>query len=536
MMAVLKSYDLPESFPDEVLDEAETESAKLDEIEGSDRLDLTKECIYTIDPEDAKDHDDAICVEQTETGFKLSVHIADVSHYVQENSELDKEAYNRGNSVYLPGMVVPMLPEILSNNICSLKVNKVRLAHSVFIEFDKRGKVLRFSFADTIIKSKAKLSYIDVQEYFDSKEVTPKIKKVKENLDIARQLAQILTFKRIKDGSLDFDLPESNIILDKNGEVIDLAAKVRMESHRLVEEFMLAANQAVALHLFRNAQPFLYRVHEKPDTERLQEFSSLMKRIGFSFPVSNNMNPKLFARFLEKVKDDPMADYINELLLRSMSKAVYQQENLGHFGLAFKYYTHFTSPIRRYADLVVHRLLRKLVNGKYPPAQAKTIPSYIDRVSKRCSDTERIATRAERDAIKIKQMSFMADRVGDEFEGVITGVMSYGFFVRLDDMGVEGMVRMSTIDDDYYIYDEGHYRIVGRRYGTVYQLGDKVKVGILKIDKQAAEMDLFVVMSDKQKSSKKQVENKIKVKKNNFQKFQTKKFVKKKQKRSKNKK
>lgn len=536
MMTVLKSYDLPEAFPQEVLDEAEVESAKLDEITGDERLDLTGECIYTIDPFDARDHDDAISVEKTDKRFKLAVHIADVSHYVTEGSQLDKEAFTRGNSVYLPGMVVPMLPEILSNNICSLQLNKKRLAHSIFMEFDQRGKMLEFSFADTIIKSKAKLSYEDVEAYFVSGEVTEKIKIVKENLDAARELAKILTYKRTVDGSLDFDLPESNIILDEKGEVIELAAKVRLESHRLVEECMLAANQAVALHVFRNAQPFLYRVHEKPDTERLNEFSTLMKRIGFSFPVSSNMKPKLFARFLEKVKDEPKADFINELLLRSMSKAVYQQENLGHFGLAFKHYTHFTSPIRRYADLVVHRLLRKLKNGKYPHAYAKKVSDYIDKVSKQCSATERVATKAERDAIKIKQISFMADQVGEEFEGVITGVMSYGFFVRLDDMGVEGMVRMSTIDDDYYVFDEAHYRIVGKRHGTIYQLGDKVRVGILKVDTTSAEMDLFVVMSDKQKSKKKKVAKETLQKKSSSQKYQVKKFVKKKQNKSKKKK
>ncbi len=532
MMTVLKSYDLPEAFPQEVLNEAEIESAKLDEITGDDRLDLTNGCIYTIDPFDAKDHDDAISVEKIENGFKLEVHIADVSHYVTEGSQLDKEAFTRGNSVYLPGMVVPMLPEILSNNICSLKVNKERLAHSIFIEFDIRGKMLNFSFADTIIQSKAKLSYEDVETYFVTGEVTTKIKKVQKNLDAARELAKILTYKRTVDGSLDFDLPESSIVLDKNGEVIELKAKIRLESHRLVEECMLAANQAVALHLFRNAQPFLYRVHEKPDTERLNEFSSLMKRIGFSFPVSDNMKPKQFSRFLEKVQHDPKADFINELLLRSMSKAVYQQENLGHFGLAFKHYTHFTSPIRRYADLVVHRLLRKLKNGKYPHAYAKKVSDYIDKVAKQCSATERVATKAERDAIKIKQISFMADRVGEEFNGVITGVMSYGFFVRLDEMGVEGMVRMSTIDDDYYVYDESHYRIVGKRHGTIYQLGDKVKVGILKVDATAAEMDLYAVMSENQKSKKKKSTKEKMKKKSSSQKYQMKKFVKKKQKKS----
>ncbi len=493
MLTVLKTYDLPEQFPDDVMNEAEQASAKLSDEELSKRVDLTSECIYTIDPADAKDHDDAVSVEKTASGYRLSVHIADVSFYVDEGTALDKEAFRRGNSVYLPGMVVPMLPEILSNDVCSLKVSRKRLAHSVIMNFDGSGQMQDWKFADTLIKSNAKLSYEEVQEFFDNGTMPSKIKKVADNLRQARELAKLLTRRRFEAGSLDFDLPESKITMNATGEVLELGHKIRLESHRLVEEFMLAANRAVALEVFRKAQPFLFRVHDRPDFEKLKDFSELMKRLGYSFPVSPNMKPIAFAKFLAKIKDAPEADFINELLLRSMKKAVYQRENIGHFGLAFSHYTHFTSPIRRYPDLIVHRLLRKLKGGHYPVAFARKVSGLIDSVGAHCSETERIAETAERDAVKVKQMSYMAQHVGDEFGGVISGVMPYGFFVRLDNMGVEGLVRMSTMDDDYYQHEEKRYRIVGRRTGRTFQLGDKIKVGVLKVDKVASEMDLFVL-------------------------------------------
>ncbi|MEW6411773.1 MAG: ribonuclease R [Candidatus Zixiibacteriota bacterium] len=502
MLTVIKNYDFPETFPDEVLSQAELASARLTDDDLSHRLDCTQHCVYTIDPADAKDHDDAVSVEKTVDGYRLSVHIADVSHFVEEGTALDKEAFLRGNSVYLPGMVIPMLPEILSNDVCSLKVNRKRLAHSVFIDFDKNGKMLRWTFADTIIKSQAKLSYEDVQQFFDTGEETPAVKKVASNLKTARQLALLLNKWRFAEGSLDFDLPETKIILNKKGEVIELGHKIRLESHRLVEEFMLAANRAVALEVFRKAQPFLYRVHDKPDLERINEFSHLMKRLGYNFPVSPDMKPLAFARFLDNIKDAPEEDFINELMLRSMKKAVYQRENIGHFGLAFTHYTHFTSPIRRYPDLVVHRLLRKLAGGKYPVAYARKVTTFIDSVGRHCSDTERTAESAERDAVKVKQMQFMSKHVGDHFEGTISGVTSYGFFVRLDNVAVEGMVRVSTIDDDYYHFDEKNYRMVGRRTGRTFRLGGRVKVGVTRVDTVAQEMDLFVIEEPKKAAKK----------------------------------
>jgi len=497
MLTVIKNHNLPEKFPDNVLQEAEKVAIKLPEAEIKKRLDLTAQNVCTIDPADAKDHDDAIFVEKLPDGYRLFVHIADVSHYVKEGSAMDKEAFVRGNSVYLPGKVIPMLPQLLSNDVCSLKVNRTRLAHSVIMTFDKKGKMIDWHRANTLIKSKAKLSYEEVQKFFDTDEMTSNLKKVAKSLIVARELAHLLNRKRFREGSLDFDLPESMIILNKNGEVIELGNKVRLEAHRLVEEFMLAANRAVALEVFRDGQPFLYRVHDKPSLEKLKDFSSMMKYLGYSFPVSPQMKPKAFALFLKKIKDSPKADFINELLLRSMKKAVYQRHNIGHFGLAFNHYTHFTSPIRRYPDLLVHRLLRKLRNGKYPPAYAKKVDATIDHAGEHCSETERIAETAEREAIKVKQMSYMAKQIGNEFEGVISGIIPYGFFVRLNKMGVEGMVRISSIDNDYYVYNEKHYSITGRRTKQVFQLGDRVTVRVVQVNKIANEMDLMLINPQK---------------------------------------
>ncbi|HWR82356.1 MAG TPA: ribonuclease R [Candidatus Deferrimicrobium sp.] len=498
MLTVVKSFGLADHFPTEVIQGAEAAAAAITADELARRLDLTGECIYTIDPEDAKDHDDAISVRKTSGGYSLGVHIADVSHFVKSGTALDNEAFARGNSVYLPGLVLPMLPESLSSDLCSLRPHRKRLTYSVFIDFDNHGKMLSWRLADTVINSRAKLTYEEVQAFFDTGAAIPKVANLTESLLLARRLAQLLSAHRFAQGSLDFDLPEAKIILNKKGEVLELGHRVRLESHRLVEEFMLAANRAVALEVFRAAQPFLYRVHDRPDLEKLEAFAAMMARLGLSFGVSPEMKPLVFARFLSEVKDRPEADFINELMLRSMQKAVYQRVNIGHFGLAFTHYTHFTSPIRRYPDLLVHRLLRSLKNGRYPPPFARRVESVIDHVGQHCSQTERTAEAAERQAIKVKQVAFMARHVGDEFDGVISGVTSYGFFVRLDNMGVEGLVRMSVIDDDYYRLDEKQYRIVGRNTGRVFRLGDRVRVGVLKVDKIANEIDLHVARQQRQ--------------------------------------
>jgi len=502
MLTVIRSFGLSQEFPPEVMSDAEKAAARLTKQDQHHRRDFTKECIYTIDPADAKDHDDAVSVTKTLTGYRLGVHIADVSHFVEPGSALDLEAFDRGNSVYLPGMVIPMIPEVLSNDVCSLKPNRRRLAHSVIIDFDKKGKMLSWEVVDAVIKSQAKLSYEDVQDLFDGKPVPTRVKRVSENLQMARELATLLSRRRFAEGSLDFDLPESKIILNDKGEVLELGNRVRLESHRLVEEFMLAANRAVALEVFRRAQPFLYRVHDKPDMEKLEAFSAMMTRLGYKFPVSKNMKPIQFARFLQKVEETPEVDFINELMLRSMQKAVYQRENIGHFGLAFSHYTHFTSPIRRYPDLMVHRLLRKLGKGQYPVAYARKVKGAIDTISRHCSETERTAEKAERQAIKVKQVAYMAHHLGEEYAGIVTGVTPYGFFVRLGNMGVEGMVRVSSIDDDYYRFDEENYRMIGRRNKRSFRMGDAVRVGVQKVDTVRSEIDLFLP-KERKKAEKK---------------------------------
>ena len=479
--------------------EAETVGELYNRKEMDRRRDFSKEIVYTIDPSDAKDFDDAVTVSKTDKGYRLGVFIADVSHYVRDNTALDREAFNRGNSVYLPGKVIPMLPEQLSNDLCSLKPNRRRLAFAVLMNFNKGGKLLNWEIVEAVIKSQARLSYEDVQEYFNTGKIAPRLKRVADNLTLARELAQILLKHRMQEGSLDFDLPEAKVVLNKAGEVVELGSRVRLESHRLVEEFMLAANRAVALEVFRKGHKFLYRVHDRPDMEKLEAFSYLVSRLGYKFPVSPNMKPIQFSRFLEKIKGRPGEELLNELMLRSMKKAVYQPRDIGHFGLAFPHYTHFTSPIRRYPDLVVHRLLKILAKGRYPASLDKRLDGILNNVGYHCSETERTAEAAERDAIKIKQVQYMTRRVGDRYDGVISGVLSFGFFVRLHDTGVEGMVRLSSLDDDYYRFEESSYRLVGRRTGRVFRLGDPVSVGVLSVDPLRSEIDLFLVDDTKAK-------------------------------------
>ncbi len=493
LLTVIKKYELPGEFPKQVNAEAEQSAEYFNNEEIKRRRNFTRETIYTIDPSDAKDHDDAITVKKTDDGYTLGVHIADVSHFVRENTILDKEAFSRANSVYLPGMVIPMLPEKLSNDLCSLKPNRRRLVYSVLINYDRKGKVLDWEITEGVINSRAKLSYEEVQEFFATGKETPRIKRVAKNLRTARELARILLKNRMAEGSLDFDLPEAKITLNNKGEIVEIANRVRLESHRLIEEFMLAANRAVALHVFRLAQKFLYRVHDKPDMEKLEAFSYLVSTLGYKFAVSPNMRPIQFSRFLEKIKGKPEEEFLNELMLRSMKKAVYQPKNIGHFGLAFSHYTHFTSPIRRYPDLTVHRLLKKLKDGKYPQALNKKLDTILANVGKHCSDVERLSEEAEREAVKIKQVAFMSKHVGDEYEGVISGILNFGFFVRLNNMGVEGMVRLSTLDDDYYNFDERHFRLVGKRTGNVFQLGDSVKVGVMQVNQYKNEIDFYLV-------------------------------------------
>ncbi|MCK5125054.1 MAG: ribonuclease R [candidate division Zixibacteria bacterium] len=491
MLAIIREFGLPVEFEDEVINNACEVSTEW-QAEMDNRPDLTKLVAFTIDPADAKDHDDAVSIEMKNGNYRLGVHIADVSHFVVPNSALDTEAFERGTSVYFPDRVIPMLPEELSTDVCSLRPNRKRLAFSIFMDFNKKGDVCDYELYPSVIKSHAKLDYNEVQDFFDGKANSVRVEKVTAELDMLRKLAQLLHKNRVKAGSLDFDLPEAKITLDKQGKVVEIGNRIRLESHRLVEEFMLAANRQVALHFLRYAQPTLYRVHDKPNMEKLEAFSSFISKLGHKFPVSPQMPTKNFGVLLKKVKGKAEEGLINELLVRSMAKAVYQPVNIGHFGLAFKHYLHFTSPIRRYPDLLVHRLLKLLKKGKYAPKVAKKLGNVLKNVGKQSSDRERRSMEAEREAIKAKQVSYMAGKIGTEYEGVISGVVNFGFFVRLIGPECEGLVRASTLDDDYYRYDEEQHRLVGTRTGKVFRLGDSVSVGVMKVDELAREIDLFI--------------------------------------------
>jgi ribonuclease R len=386
-----------------------------------------------------------------------------------------------------------MIPEILSNDVCSLRPNLPRLAQSVIIDFDAAGTPGKWRSEETVIRSRAKLAYEEVQAFFDGAPPNERIERVAEGLAAARELARLLWRRRSEAGSIDFDVPEAKIVLDGRGEVVEIGRRPRLESHRLIEEFMLAANRVVAQEAMRKGQEFLYRVHGRPDAESLRYFSYMMDRLGFSFPIADPMPPIRFARFLEKVRQTPEADIVHELMLRAMQKAVYQRENIGHFGLAFRHYTHFTSPIRRYPDLLVHRMLRRLRGrSAYLPSYARRLAFSIDAAGKHCSETERTAEAAERQAVRVKQARYMARRVGEEYDGLITGVVRFGFFVRLSEPGVDGLVRTSTLEGGPYRFDERNARLVGMRSRRIFRMGDILRVGVARVDPARGEVDLFL--------------------------------------------
>ncbi len=493
ILSLIKEFGLPLSFPEEVEQELGDLPEKVEKKELQRRLDLRNKNCFTIDPVDAKDHDDAVSLEIEPNGnYLLGVHIADVSYYMKEDSDLDREALKRGTSVYLVDRVIPMLPEKLSNNVCSLKPNRIRLTFSVILELTPQGERLGYEIKESVIKSKAKLNYDEVQKLFDSGYVSRSIKGLENDLLAMRNLSRKLLEKRLAKGSLDFDLPEAHVVLGKDGRVQDILEVARLESHRLIEEFMLLANRTVAEHVSRLAVPFLYRIHEEPDQDRMEAFSDFVATLGYSFKVSGKIRPKKIQRFLKSLEGKPEESLINEILLRSLKKAYYGPENIGHFGLAFSHYTHFTSPIRRYPDLLVHRLLKELQEGKYTFKRQSKLVRRLPKIGEITSERERLADEAERESIKIKQIEFMQDKLGEEYDGLICGVVPFGFFVRLDNLLAEGLVRVSSLDDDYYLFDERGKRWVGRRNKRIYKLGDRVRVQVVRVDKDQKQIDFVL--------------------------------------------
>jgi ribonuclease R len=514
ILSTIRKFSLPTEFPKAV--EQESEDLKLDispaALKG--RLDLRDKITLTIDPADAKDHDDAVSLEILDNGnYMLGVHIADVAHYVREGTSLDTEARERATSVYLVDRVLPMLPERLSNDICSLRENEDRLTYSCLVEIKKNGDIAKTRIVQSVICSKAKLSYDDVQEYFDEGSQTDKLNGLTQSLDLMQKLAKMLRKRRLEMGSLDFDLPEPRVVLDTSGDVIDISPRPRKESHKLVEEFMLLANRAVAGQFIRLGLPILYRVHEAPDTDRLDAYREFARGFGWELKITDPPKPIQLARFLKKIEGSDAESILNEMLLRSLKKACYQPDNIGHFGLAFSHYLHFTSPIRRYPDLLVHRLLKEIKNRRYPGKLMPSIKRLLKQVGEHSSMKEKLAEEAERETVRIKQAIYLSKHVGDVFEGVVSGIMSFGFFVRLKKFSAEGMVRLSTLSDDYYQVDDNRLSITGSHTGNTYSLGDRVFVQIINVDLDRYQINLSIVGDDSPKKTRRRKNSKGKRKK-----------------------
>lgn len=494
MNAIMAEYELPVKFPAAVLRAAGRIPLEIPEAEMKRRRDFRNVVTFTIDPVDAKDFDDALsCSELGDGIYEIGVHIADVSYYVKENSVLDKEAFARATSVYLVNRTIPMLPERLSNGVCSLRPNEDKLCFSVVFKMDADARVLEQWFGRTLIRSDRRYAYGEVQEIIEGGDG-----EYKREILLLDGLAKKLRKERFKAGAIDFDREEVKFELDENGKPTGVFYKRSEDANKLVEEFMLLANRKVAERVGkpepgRKAKTFVYRVHESPLPEKLEEFSRIVSRFGYTLKTgSRKVLNSSMNHLMGEVKDKPEQNMIETLAVRTMAKAVYSVENVGHYGLALDYYTHFTSPIRRYPDVMVHRLLQKYLDGGRSVSKEK-----YEEYCRHSSDMEQLAANAERSSIKYKQVEYMADKIGQVFEGTISGVTQWGLYVEVDESKCEGMVSMNELDDDYYEFDEKNYRIVGRRRHKIYQLGDRVSVRIAKANLMVRQLDFALVKKGK---------------------------------------
>jgi ribonuclease R len=488
IVSIAREFDLPYKFPDSVISESEKIPLAIPESEIKTRLDLRNKNVFTIDPEDAKDFDDAVSIEKLENGnWNVGVHIADVSHYIDKSSDIYEEALNRGNSVYFVGKVIPMLPERLSNNICSLVPYEDRLTFSVIFEMTGQGKIVSYIISKTVINSKKRFSYEGAQEILDKKKGD-----FYDELFQLNKIAKNLRKTRMKNGSINFNTPEVKFELDDNGIPLNITIKKLLDTNNLIEEYMLLANQTVTKHVNSDNQgyfPFIYRVHDLPDTEKITEFARFVKSLGFSFDPNAVNKSKQFQILFDNVKDTEEEAIINEVAIRSMAKAFYSTNNIGHYGLGFSYYSHFTSPIRRFADLAVHMQLFRYLNKKLTLFDNKKLEKICEHISAQ----ERKAVNAERHSVKLKQIEYLRNKIGYEFFGVISGITNFGFFVQLKHNLSDGLVRLSDLDDDYYIYDEKKYSLVGKRTKKTYRLGDKVNVKVARVDSEKKEIDFLLL-------------------------------------------
>ena len=511
MMSLIKEYDLPYEFPESVINEAKAIKQEVSKKDIPNRLDLRNKIIFTVDGEDAKDLDDAVSVEKLKNGnYLLNVSIADVSYYVQEKSKLDKEAIIRGTSIYMLDRVIPMLPKELSNGICSLNQKEDRFAITVLMEINSKGEVVSSDIQKSIIKVTRRMSYKEVQTILDviNNEEDKKIFNLKdkeklleeckpyfEHFKRMEELANILKQKREKAGSLNLDIPESKITLNEQGVAIKVEKYDMYFANEIIEQFMLTANETVAEKFYWLEAPFIYRVHEDPDLDKIKDLNKFLFNFGLKIKVVNEkVYPTEVSKILEEIKGKDEEKVVSTLILRTLKVARYESENKGHFGIASKYYCHFTSPIRRYPDLFIHRIISKYLEDNYV-VDEDWLEEYQEKAEQRAassSDREKVATKVERDSEDLKKAEFMQDKIGEEYEGIVSSVTQFGIFVELENT-VEGLIRFENLGDEYFIYDEERKRLIGEKTNITYKIGDKVKIRVISANKMLRQIDFEIV-------------------------------------------
>ena len=495
ILCIAKEYQLPLGFSEKQLNQAERIAKPVSEADMFGRMDLRDTVMVTIDGEDAKDLDDAVSMEKVGDIYRLGVHIADVANYVQESSALDKEALKRGTSVYLVDRVIPMLPKALSNGICSLNAGEDRLALSCIMDVDEKGNVVNHTIAETVIHVNERMTYTSVKKILEDKDETEieKYKDLVPMFEMMAHVAGILREKRYRRGSIDFDFPETKVKLNALGQAVDILPYDRNTATKLIEDFMLLANETVAEHFFWQELPFVYRTHEKPDSEKMTKLGIFIRNFGYYFKAGNGeVHPKELQKLLDKISGTKEEALLSRLTLRSMQRAAYTTECSGHFGLAAKYYCHFTSPIRRYPDLQIHRIIKDSLRGRLNERKLAHYVKILPEVALQSSKMERRADEAERDTVKLKKAEYMKEHLGEIYEGVISGVTNYGIYVELDNT-VEGMVHVNSMRNDYYYFDELHYELVGQDSGVKYKLGEHVLVQVKRVDMASKTIDFRLV-------------------------------------------
>lgn len=502
ILSIVEGFGIPHEFPEKVLHQAERIPEELNEGDYYGREDLRDVVMVTIDGEDSKDLDDAVSVKKLKDGYELGVHIADVSNYVQESSALDREALKRGTSVYLCDRVIPMLPHRLCNGICSLNEGVDRLALSCIMTINSKGEIVSHEIVESVINVNRRMTYTAVSAIIEKndQEVMKQYEDLCDMFFEMKELASLLREKRKKRGSIDFDLPETKLIVDKEGNPVEIKPYDRNLATKIIEDFMLAANETVASHFFWEEEPFVYRVHETPDAEKIERLEILIRNFGYCLKASKEeIHPKELQKLLYKIEGTPEEALISRLTLRSMKQAQYNVLCTGHFGLAAKYYCHFTSPIRRYPDLQIHRIIKDEIRGRLNDRKREHYNAILPGVCKQSSDTERRAAETERETNKLKKCQYMMNYIGEEFEGIISGITSYGIYVELPNT-VEGMIRTQNLNGETYIFDEKNYELTGSRSGKVYRLGEPIKVIMNSADEILRTIDF--VLADESRPEK----------------------------------